>query len=77
MDKNNQKNNKNVEFRKDEISYAIAKYENELKKKEYKNNQNLLPFYKRDIFKNLIYSTITIIIIAVLLIIALYIAKKG
>ncbi|WP_435128431.1 hypothetical protein ACR82Z_02715 [Mycoplasma sp. 6243] len=70
-----EKKDKFVQFRQEEIAYAIAKAKQKQQKQIYKEQQKQLPWIKRDLTKNLFISFLVLILIIGLLLIAFFIGK--
>ncbi|MCU9938258.1 hypothetical protein NWQ34_00835 [Mycoplasmopsis felis] len=64
-----------IQFRKEEIVYAIAKEKNKNNKLIQKQKEKELPIYKKSLFVNLILTSVALIIIIGLLLVAFYIGK--
>ncbi|TDV23284.1 hypothetical protein BCF59_0630 [Mycoplasmopsis mustelae] len=64
-----------IQFRKEEIANAIAKSKLKLQKNNYFEEQKQLPWYKRRLYINIFFSSLSLIIIIGLLLIAFFIGK--
>ncbi|MFV8480713.1 hypothetical protein ACNQ1M_00935 [Mycoplasma sp. VS424B] len=63
-----------VEFRKQEIQHAILSAQKENEKEEYKTSQKALPWYKRDLFLNLLGAAVALSVMILIILIA-YLVK--
>ncbi|QGZ97537.1 hypothetical protein GE118_01840 [Mycoplasma sp. NEAQ87857] len=66
-----------IEFRKQEIEHAILKEKSLNQKQEYKAQQALLPWYKKDIFSNVMGAIISLLVVVSLILIAYFIGANA